>query len=917
MLPLPIAQPHRHSSPLVLPFTQIGAADIPYVGGKGANLGELTRAGFAVPPGFCVTTAAFQHFISACPNVDELYALLASLRPGDVEATRRISRYVREQLQRVRMPLDVSAAILEAWPAVGSDYAYAVRSSATAEDLPDASFAGQQDTYLNVRGQQALLEHIRACWISLFTDRAVLYRLQNRFDQRAVALSVVVQRMLEPDISGIMFTADPVSGHRQIVSIDASFGLGEALVGGLVSADLYQVDKRRGRVVKRQISDKQIAIRALPGGGVEQVALDDGQRRRPALSEAQALELARLGSQIEAHYGTPQDIEWASENGQFYVLQARPITSLFPLPEPAPSDDALHVYMSFSHLQVMTDPMPEMSLSLWRLLFPIGRPDGVLENPKVCAAGGRIYVDVSAGLRHPLLKRMIPNLLISSVEPLMGQALRLLSDRAEFQQHGERADLLAPARWMAPLLGRIAPRLLWRAPEGMADAVLRQMAQQLARAERDLAAALVGAERLKVALRLLRTAFTEIVLEVAPYGAAGLIASRLLQRLASGFDSSEDVVAVMRGLQGNVTTDMDLAVGDLADVMRRSSALIHHFSQTGIDAETLLATAGEVAGAPAFLAAWEAFLQRYGMRGPSEIDISRPRWREDPTSLLQMALGSAQRAEAGGHRAHFERMVAEGEAAAERLVQRAGRGPWGRVRGPIVRRLVRVTRHLLPMREHHKYVLVHLIDSVKRAIYEAAEALVDQRRLEQRDDVWFLTLPELIASLEQPQEDVRERIARRRAEFARFREMAPPRVITSDGEIPAVAHAAVDAPADALLGSPVSAGVVEGLAHVVVDPQTEVVQPGEILVAPFTDPGWTPLFINAAGLVTEVGGLMTHGSVVAREYGIPAVVGVVDATKRIRTGQRIRVHGGVGYVELIDAKGVEPGITVATEVASL
>ncbi len=410
---LPLAQPDGYDAPLVLAFTEICADDIAYVGGKGANLGELTGAGFNVPPGFCVTTAAFEQFMGACPNAPELYTLLESLPAGDVAATRQVSQLVREELQRVPMPLTVSKAILAAWQAAGSEYAYAVRSSATAEDLPDASFAGQQDTYLNVRGEHAILEQIRNCWISLFTERAVLYRLQNGFDHRAVALSVVVQRMVEPDVSGIMFTADPVSGHRQIVSIDASFGLGEALVGGLVSADLYQVDKRQLRLVKRQISPKQLAIRARSEGGVEQVALDAEQRMRPALTDAQAMELARLGSRIEAHYGQPQDIEWAWQQGEFYVLQARPITSLFPLPEPVPDDSALHVYMSFSHLQVMTDPMPPLSLSVWRLLFPAGRPRGAMENPEVCTAGGRLYIDVSSALRHPLLKRMVPSVVAS------------------------------------------------------------------------------------------------------------------------------------------------------------------------------------------------------------------------------------------------------------------------------------------------------------------------------------------------------------------------------------------------------------------------------------------------------------------------------------------------------------------------
>src|SRR5262245_36131574 len=271
------------ASPLTLTFAEVTADDLPHVGGKGTNLGALTRAGVSVPPGFCVTTRAFDRFIAALPDRGVHFARLDGLDGSSVDLARTAAESMRSALDALGVPEDVTRAIVSAWHALGSEHALAVRSSATAEDLPGASFAGQQDTYLNVRGEVALLDAVRRCWISLFTDRAVLYRARARFGHRIVRLAVVVQRMIEPDVSGILFTADPISGHRHIASIDAGFGLGEALVSGLISADLYRVDRRSGEVLLARPGNKQFAIRAVPSGGTRRETLPDAQRGARAL----------------------------------------------------------------------------------------------------------------------------------------------------------------------------------------------------------------------------------------------------------------------------------------------------------------------------------------------------------------------------------------------------------------------------------------------------------------------------------------------------------------------------------------------------------------------------------------------------------------------------------------------------------
>lgn len=315
----------------VLDFAQIDEDSIPIVGGKGANLGVMTRAGFPVPPGFCVTTSAYRDFIGQSSLMEAYFDQLDGIKANQLNAISELGQSIRKHLVTLAIPEAIAAEIIGSWEQSAKENAYAVRSSATAEDLPYASFAGQQDTYLNVKGREQLLLAIRQCWASLFTDRAISYRAKNGFDHRSVQLSVVVQQMVVPEVSGIMFTADPISGHRGILSIDASYGLGEALVSGLVSADLYQV--HAGMIISKKIAKKKLAIFSLPEGGTLTRDLPEDMQSRQALEDSQIEQLASLGVKIKDHYGTDQDIEWCYAGGLIYIVQSRPITSLYPLPQ--------------------------------------------------------------------------------------------------------------------------------------------------------------------------------------------------------------------------------------------------------------------------------------------------------------------------------------------------------------------------------------------------------------------------------------------------------------------------------------------------------------------------------------------------------------------------------------------------------
>ena len=883
-----------------IPFEKVSAGDIALVGGKGANLGEMTCAGLPVPSGFCVTTAAFRLFMNVSGATEQLYATLDGLAADDVQGVRVAGEDIRAKLRHVPIPAAVSADFLKAWEASGKEHPYAVRSSATAEDLPTASFAGQQDTFLNVRGSDELLDKLRACWVSLFTDRAILYRMQNDFAHREVALSVVVQRMLQPQVSGILFTADPVSGHRQIATIDASYGLGEALVQGLVTPDHYRVNKRNGEILAANVADKQLAIQPDPAGGVVEQQLAPAQRNARVLDDMQVGTITELGKRVEAHYGQPQDIEWSLQDGELFLLQTRPITSLYPLPKPPPPDDALRVFISLSHAQVMTDPMPPLSISIWRLLLPFGISDspGKL-NPYVCSAGGRMYVDISPLLHHPVAKHMLSRFL-NVADVLIANAVKTLIQRDEFKnsavQLTDKVHTPRLLRWVLPILLQGMARLWILPPEGAIEEINQRLDAYLQANRARIEKASPGAERLRLVQDWLGRIFIEAALPLPPYLVAGVFANGLVGRLTHGRAEQSDLNALGRGLEGNVTTMMDLEVGDLADKARESPELVAQLRSGQASLDTL----ADLPGSGPFLSALAAFLERYGMRGPAEIDLSRARWSDDPSSLFQAIAGSLYIEEVGRHRVYHQRLVAEGQAAATRLVAVARAGPLGWIRAALVRRLVRVTRELLPIREHPKFMLVRAMHIAKQAILAGAAMLVEQGRLAMQDDVWFLTLPELVAALEDQDEELKTRIATRQEAHVQAAHLTPPRVMTSLGEIPAVRYERDDLSPGALPGTSVSAGVVEGVARVILDPSAEVLNVGEILVAPFTDPGWTPLFINAAGLVMEVGGVMTHGSVVAREYGIPAVVGVLNATKRIQTGQQICVDGDAGYVRVLE-----------------
>jgi pyruvate,water dikinase len=864
-------QPDRY----VLRIDEIDETQAAVVGGKGAHLGALSQiAGIRVPPGFCVTTGAFRRIAAEVPSIDDRLDRLSRLNADDRRPIRALSAELRRALEEIAIPDEVTAAITLALARLGERAAYAIRSSATAEDSPTASFAGQHDTYLNVAGPAAILQHISRCWASLFTERAVTYRLRNGSEHRKVHMAVVVQQMVFPEAAGILFTADPVTSNRRVSCVEAAFGLGEALVSGRVNADTYQV--RDGEVVAKAVGEKRLAVRALPGGGTEERAIDPAQQEQPALTNAQVVRLAELGRRIEAHFGRPQDIEWCLADDVFQIVQSRPITTLYPIPDAGDREN--HVYVSVGHQQMMTDAMKPLGLSLWQLKAL----------PRMYEAGGRLFVDITRRLASPATREGILET-IGKSDPLTGDALRTIVERGDFLPSLPDEKPAGP-----PPGGALAP--LDTDPAIVTELIERSQASNaiLQRDIRSKSAAALLDFILADIQELKRILFDPRSHQV--FMGAMEATWWLNEKLEEWLGEKNAADTLTQSVPNNVTSEMGLALMDVADVIRPYPEVVAFLRD--VEDEDFLDELAELAGGPQARGAIEGFLDLYGMRCVGEIDITRPRWRERPTTLVPVILANVRNFQPGAAARRFEQGRQEALDKQQELLERLRALPDGEHKAAQTRRMIDRVRTFIGYREYPKYFIVSRSFAYKQALMREAERLEQSHVLREREDIFYLTFQELQDVVRTNQVDD-GLISRRKDAFRSHQSLTPPRVITSDGEIVAGAYRRDDVPAGALVGLAVSAGIVEGRARVIDDVAQADLAAGDILVTAYTDPSWSPLFVAIAGLVTEVGGLMTHGAVIAREYGLPAVVGVEHATRLIRDGQRIRVHGTDGFVEIL------------------
>ncbi|PYC75895.1 pyruvate, water dikinase [Micromonospora arborensis] len=795
----------------VIPLAEATADLVDLVGGKAAGLCELIRRGERVPEGFCITTEAY--------------------RLGVIPAAEVVAAYER----------------LGAGPV-------AVRSSATAEDLPDASFAGQQDTVLNVTGTDALLAAIGKCWASLHTDRATAYRDARQIDHQAVRMAVVVQRMITPTVAGVLFTANPLTGRRDEMAVDAAAGLGTIVVEGAATVDHYVLDG---------------------------VPRDD----TGCLTSAHLTDLRETGERLQAHFGCPQDVEWAIDaDGVRWLLQSRPITSLFPLP-PDTGKPLPRVYLEFGHVQGMLQPVTPMGMSTLRtqiaaMLAALG------VRVEIVDIGGRLYGDLTDLARDPSARKRLVKLLAVDFGP-RAQAV---------MQHVLADPRFAPTRGgtaRGGAQGAASLRTARRAVVGILRALARPEAARIRMFEaieqmRVRSAAPADLRTAADRLRFVQARDADDSADAIMWPiVAGMLAAALPTSLLKGVATPDEIHTVLGGMPHNVTIDMDLALWRLAQGATDHRQLLLDNPPTELAARYLRGTLPDIGMA--------AFLDVYGHRGVAEVDLGVPRWEEDPTPVFAAVANYLRVTDPQqGPDQRFQRAATAAEAALAELVTRSvRRRP---VRGTVAGFLLRRARSLAGLREAGKFAGLYPLRETRRQLLLIGADLHGAGLLDQPDDIMFLTLDEVHAAVHQDVDHSGTVASRREVHRRELRRRTVPVAVLSDGTDVETVLPAAPTGDGTLTGVGASAGRVTGPARVVHDPATAHVEPGDVLVTATTDPGWTPLFLTAAALVTETGAIMAHGPTVAREYGIPAVICVPDATRTISTGQLVTVDGGAGTI---------------------
>ncbi|MDQ3249878.1 MAG: PEP-utilizing enzyme, partial [Chloroflexota bacterium] len=736
--------------------------------------------------------------------------------------------------------------------------------------------------------------------------RAIGYRARNAIAHDDVALAVVVQAMVQSEASGVLFTANPLSGKRTEIVIDATFGLGEALVAGQVEPDHYVVETSSNRIIHKTLGAKALSIRSETGGGTVTVHQDAAAQQ--ALSDAAIQELAALGRRVADLYGTPQDIEWAWAEERLYLLQARPITSLYPTPIGA-ATDPLDVFISVGAIQGVLDPLTPLGRDGLSAIFAglatvFGLSVTAETQTVLHSAGERLWIRVTP-LVHNKLGRKLVRAVTGVIEPSIGQALDVVFAEPAFANPGlpRLATVKRLLRFLLPKITKILHSLLW--PDQARLTLQRTIESSLHESEAQAATANTLSERVALFEATLVHSVGAIIPELIARVPAGLLALNRLLTIANGTwakdaTQRQRALQITRGLPHNVTTEMDLALWSTAQHIRSHPTVLALMQSH--DAATLTEHYRTQNLPPIAQTALAAFLNRYGMRGVAEIDLGRARWRENPAQVMQMVQSYLHIDEPSqAPDLIFQRGEAVAQAVIDDLAAAVQRQPAGALKAWGVRWLAYRMRALAGLRESPKFFLIQTMGIVRLALLQSGATLAQQGVLEQADDLFFLRLGELKALAAGYAIDWKALVRERRALYAREKlRRQIPRVLLGDGRVFYEGmRRGGDASAGVLIGSPVSPGVVEGTVRVVFDPHTTQLAPGEILVCPGTDPAWTPLFLAAGGLVMEVGGLMTHGSVVAREYGIPAVVGVHEATTRLQTGQRIRVDGARGEVVVL------------------
>jgi len=883
-------------SQFIIPLQAIQDSHASAVGAKARSLAKMSRLAFPVPAGFCITAAAYRRHLGNNDIMPRIQRALSKLGKTAPENKSAILCALRQAIVEPRISDAVGKEIALHYEALHATRV-SVRSSATAEDLPDHSFAGLYETYLGISKLEGCIEAVKKCWASLWTERAYGYRQKNGFDHLAVNMAVIVQSLVEADASGVMFTADPASGRRGRIVIEACFGLGSTLVSGKVTPDRFVINKKTLKTVSRNVAEKRIECVPNESGSVKELTVRSDRGSTCSISSATTRNLANLAKRVEGEFGCPQDIEWAVRGRKIYLLQTRPITAL----PPEKSWQDRQIWCSIPAREVLPDVVTPIMLSVIQafedgLIGPAVRMLGFddRDNRFHGLIAGRLYFNLSTWAS---VIRSLPRLRRYDFRKLAGSHRGLLEALETLENTDD--DELPQVRFSrlqfiarSPL---IIVGLLANTP-GKGRSIIAKISSDTEKWTRVDLPNSSTEEIVKCCgdiitdfgrpvghMRYMLTTFVILPILYIACGRWLCDDGSCTGRLLAGLGDTNDALAGLDLWRLAVAADTSPEVKDLILSNHDWRAIEPKLSQTDSGQE--------------FLRSWRQFMDRHGHHCRAELELYNPRWVETPDYILKLVRGYIRQIGKTDPIQRYSTLAQE----RRQLEQQCRK----KLRNPIKRAifnflLVRSQQGSI-FRENVKSEVIKLLTVMRRMLLEIGRRLTEKGVLQHEDDIFFLRLEELDSIVRGKREfDINRVITARRAEYDKNKAIMPPDVVFGKYDPEKCIREVIDADVKMLTGLAVSPGVATGKARVILRTDNdEQVLAGEILVAPFTDPGWTPYFIPAAAIVMDQGGLLSHGSIVAREYGIPAVVNVGWATKIIKTGQTIRVDANQGLIRIL------------------
>ncbi|MCY3410287.1 MAG: hypothetical protein INQ03_01510 [Candidatus Heimdallarchaeota archaeon] len=873
----------------ILSLSKVDILDLDLVGGKAANLGELIKAGINVPPGIVLSTKVFREFIK--PIAPAIEHEIGSIRHRDLDSITSCAHKIRKiiiqtsfddkQIETIKKHLhDFEASSV------------AVRSSATAEDLDYASFAGQQDTILNLKGHDSIFAGIIQCYASLYNARAIMYRINHKIAHNEVDISVIIQKMIPATSSGVLFTLNPINNNPDEMLIESTFGLGESLVSGDVDPDQIIIDKHLNKVIKQKIGKKEI-IKRIAGDVLIQEQNED-IRSQCSISEEQIRQLISIAQHIENHYGAPQDIEWAFENSNLFIIQTRPITTNVNL-----KDEDEYFWTRGYADDYWNDPVSNLFYDL------LGAPLIDIVNNELNSIMGYRWGDLPLLKLHKnhvyfnlqILKRKVENEIPGFIR---GDDVLIYFPEEEME-YGKSVMKKLPFKITKRVVAEL--RVMLHDPDGAisnTSAVYHQWYQnkfkpfcnkfdiQLAKTN-DFSRLIVLARDLEH-IMIDHFKLVRYGLPVHNLG-MNLLLRSYLERLIGMKDAAQFYPILISGLE-HKTSETNDRIHQLLRYIREDDRLRKFIERT--PSSNLYQ---ELNNLPfhKFNKAFQQFITDFGDRGFTR-EPFYPRWREEPKyifDLLQSLLRDNRDLDKIRAMNLQQKEVKERE-----LYFRIRRQPFGWIRWIILTSILKFAKTYISFREMQRFCLDMWISRNRQVYLKIGENLTKHKILESKQDVFFLQKSEIISFdrievSEAEKTQIQDLIMQRREDFKRYEFITPPKFLHGSREF----DDPVPDLSNSLKGVPASSGIASGTIRIVTNiDDLPLVRPGEILVVPKTDPGWTPVFSIIGGLITETGGVLSHGAVVSREYDIPAITNIRDACSIFMTGQRVRVDGNTGIV---------------------